>query len=227
LTFKQICLESELKKRHHSLAALTGQISTISAILGKTYSLPPELTAKAGLTETRRESPAVMLLGAVADVSTPPGDFMEDASMVRIAALEEALRLVHLEKVSRHHLASKGMSANHIVSLQVKRAEELNDLFDDLRFLHGELCLPTDATSSGWHIPDSAEVDTHLPLIEASIVSSEADVTPTETLTDVCLALQEAWVGEKTRREAKIQSLYDELEPIWLRLQVGECADGG
>jgi hypothetical protein len=227
LTFEHICLESELKKRHHSLAALTGQISTISAILGKTYSLPPELTAKAGLTETRRESPAVMLLGAVADVSTPPGDFMEDASMVRIAALEEALRLVHLEKVSRHHLASKGMSANHIVSLQVKRAEELNDLFDDLRFLHGELCLPTDATSSGWHIPDSAEVDTHLPLIEASIVSSEADVTPTETLTDACLALQEAWVGEKTRREAKIQSLYDELEPIWLRLQVGECADGG
>jgi hypothetical protein len=227
VTCEHISLVLELKKRHHPFAALTGQISTILAILGKTYSLPPELTAKAGLTETRRESPAVMLLDAAANVSVPEGDFMEDASMVRIAALEEALRLVHLEKVSRHHLESKGMSANHIISLQIKRAEELNDLFDDLRFLHGELCLPTDATRAGWHIPDSAEVDTHLPLIEASIVSLENDANPTETLIDVCLALQEAWVGEKTRREAKIQSLYDELEPIWLRLQVGECADGG
>ncbi|KAH8090500.1 microtubule associated protein-domain-containing protein, partial [Filobasidium floriforme] len=196
--------EARLKSTHEDrmlkVKALTGQISSISAILGKTYSLPPELTAKAGLIETHRDSPAVMLLGAVVDVSVHEEDLMEDGSMARIAALEEALRLVHLEKI--------------------KRAEELNDLFDDLRFLHGELCLPTDATRSGWYIPDSAEVDTHLPLIEASIASSENDVNPTETLTDVCLALQEAWVGEKTRREAKIQSLYDELEPIWLRLQV-------
>jgi hypothetical protein len=105
LTFKQICLESELKKRNHSFAALTGQISTISAILGKTYSLPPELTAKAGLIETHRDLPAVMLLGAVVATSVPEGDFMEDGSMARIAALEEALRLVHLEKVSLNHLA--------------------------------------------------------------------------------------------------------------------------
>ena len=105
MTCEQICPESEQEIKHHSLAALTGQISTISAILGKTYSLPPELTAKAGLTETHRDSPAVMLLGAVVATSVPEGDFMEDGSMARIAALEEALRLVHLEKVSRNHLA--------------------------------------------------------------------------------------------------------------------------
>lgn len=105
MTCEHISLESALKKRHYSLAALTGQISTVSAILGKTYSLPPELTAKAGLTETHHDSPAVMLLGAVVATSVLEGDFMEDGSMARIAALEEALRLVHLEKVSRNHLA--------------------------------------------------------------------------------------------------------------------------
>lgn len=46
-----------------------------------------------------------MLLGAVVATSVLEGDFMEDGSMARIAALEEALRLVHLEKVSRNHLA--------------------------------------------------------------------------------------------------------------------------
>lgn len=105
---------------------------------------------------------------------------------------------------------------------------------EDLRFLHGELRLPascTVAARTSWFIPDSVPLEksiAHLPTVEASVASLDSGddavrlltEEPTESLMSFCMTLQAAWLAEKSRREARIQTLFDEIEPIWLRLQV-------
>lgn len=76
------------------------------AVLEKTYSLPRELQLKSGLPATDAHSPAPPPYSdkqqqLTIDLSTDEGQEMENASLGRVAALEEALRLVHLEKVRR------------------------------------------------------------------------------------------------------------------------------
>jgi hypothetical protein len=109
----------------------------------------------------------------------------------------------------------------------MQRAEELADLVEELRFLHTELCLPTTPTEQTWIVPESipAQVSrSYLPLIGSIFASSEQQEvpSPTEPLFNVCTTLQAAWLGEKSKREARIQTLFDEIEPIWLRLQVSQ-----
>jgi protein regulator of cytokinesis 1 len=114
----------------------------------------------------------------------------------------------------------------------MKKAEELADLLEDLKFLHGELCLPfepVEVNRTTWIIPDSVPLEvssSFLAVITSFIVQEDAklllDVDPTEGLLNFCGTLQAAWLGEKSKREAKIQTLFDEVEPIWLRLQISQ-----
>jgi hypothetical protein len=114
----------------------------------------------------------------------------------------------------------------------MKKTEELTDLFEDLKFLHGELCLPLDQVEinrTTWIIPDSIPLElssSFLPIVTSFIVpestKSLVGVDPTEDLLNFCGTLQAAWLAEKSKREAEIQTLFDEVEPIWLRLQVSQ-----
>jgi protein regulator of cytokinesis 1 len=114
----------------------------------------------------------------------------------------------------------------------MKKVEELTDLLEELKFLHGELCLPLEQVEinrTTWIIPDSMPLEVSynfLPIVTAFIIQEDAkslvNVDPTEGLLTFCATLQAAWLGEKSQREAKIQTLFDEVEPIWLRLQVSQ-----
>ena len=211
-------------------------------MLGKTYSLPPELQLKMSSSAHSLQTSAPPPYSNEKQEHTDAlcdsaEEEVENASLGRIAALEEALRLVHLEKVFLRICPVEAMKADRsLATTQVKRTEQLNDLMDDLRFLHGELCLPAscdDSARASWFIPGSVPLEksiAHLPFVEAFIasVNSGDDAVqlltsdPTESLMDFCTTLQAAWLAEKSRREARIQTLFDEIEPIWLRLQVSQ-----
>jgi len=114
----------------------------------------------------------------------------------------------------------------------MKKVEELKDLLEDLKFLHGELCLPLEQVEinrTTWIIPEGMPLEvsySFLPIVTAFIIQEDAQslggVEPTEGLLNFCATLQAAWLEEKSQREAKIQKLFDQVEPIWLRLKVSQ-----
>jgi len=114
----------------------------------------------------------------------------------------------------------------------VKKGEELIDLLEDLKFLHGELCLPfeqAEINRTTWIIPDCLPLEISycfMPVVTAFIIQEDVkslvNVDPTEDMLNFCTTLQAAWLGEKSQREARIQTLFDQVEPIWLRLQVSQ-----
>jgi hypothetical protein len=78
---------------------MNDQLNSVLAILGKTYTLPPELRIKiSGGSETIPPPPYVSeqytSLENVQDDAQ-----LQDVKPARVAALEEAIRLAHLAKV--------------------------------------------------------------------------------------------------------------------------------
>ena len=115
---------------------------------------------------------------------------------------------------------------------QAKKQEELKIIVDDLRFLHGELHIssPEGSTASdAWFIPDpvsSESIATNVPLLlpHMNAPSSEdlPPLNPTDDCFYFCKMLRAAWQAERTDREERIQKLFDQIEPIWLRLEIPE-----
>jgi len=79
------------------------QLKGILAILGKTYSLPPEIQSIIQPTlEGGEITPPPPYASKEESVERDPlaHDEYQNASVTRVAALEEAIRLTHLAKVS-------------------------------------------------------------------------------------------------------------------------------
>lgn len=106
---------------------------------------------------------------------------------------------------------------------------------EELSYLHDELCLPqTDVHTAGtaWIIPESIAPATVSVLFSqakpwiARPASPDNDtdrldtLEPTESMMTFCRTLHSSWLSEKAKREQRIQTLFDQIEPIWIRLQV-------
>jgi hypothetical protein len=90
--------------QYRSTAVMEEQLKGILAILGKTYSLPPELQMKtqSAVDGDGTSSPPPYTCKEGSTEQDPPAlEGYQNASMTRVKALEEAIRLAHLAKVSR------------------------------------------------------------------------------------------------------------------------------
>ncbi|GHJ89222.1 hypothetical protein NliqN6_5624 [Naganishia liquefaciens] len=142
------------------------------------------------------------------ETDTAPQDVTTD----RVSALKELINIGQLEKD--------------------RRSRQLQESFDELRFLHLELGLePMDSLCQSRLLPASSSEEMarshasalHRFITMCSPEEDQSDSTvlaeqPTGALMSWAKETVLLWQAEKKAREEQIQALYDQVEPIWHRL---------